>query len=768
MRDLVSHIARAAAPLLALVAFLSMPAIAYAQAGPFQCKTPATPEKPRVLFDDLSSDSKKVVLSGHVVVNCDGTSIYADKIEWDDKTVVATGDVLVIQDGLRVNAERVEMDRQTKMGIFYQAVGTARLTNAEAQKPMFGEMEPEIMFFAEKLERIGQKTYKLTNGMFSTCVQPNPRWQMTGSSGTVVLDEHAVMKNLALKVKGVPVMYLPYLYVPLKKEKRATGFLIPQYSTSGVEGWGLSNAFFLVLGRSQDATFYYDWRSKGFQQGGVEYRYVATQSSGGNARYFLTDEQDRFASDGTLERAGRRSYRVDGDIRQRLPNGFTLHGFTNFQSDITTQQLYQQNLFEQSRRDRNIVVQVNGNLTTRLRLMATAEQRDWFTGVGIARRSALPRADLWFAGKRLQEKGPLDKVYFGASGQAAYIDDRPNLEDPSRDRSLFRMDASSSLQAPLSNKDWLAVNSRMDWRITNWSESLDPATQQPVPIALTRNLLTFHGDVKGPLLERDFLTPNNGYAEKFKHVIEPSVAVDYLTPFNELNRVIKLDSNIDSLVGGTASISYSLVNRLWAKVRGPNDTSERREILSAGISQTWYSNAQAGAIDPNYPVPRATSFSALSFIVASSPFDDLRGQFRMYVNQQTRRVESYRAAADFSPRGGERFRIAGGWSLRPLQANLTTPSIVSHYVDAESTVRLLRGRIEATYGFNYDIKNASLLQQRIRAYYGAQCCGLAVDYQVLNIAQYSLENTARDRRLSVTFSLAGLGAFTAPLGAFGR
>ncbi len=110
------------------------------------------------------------------------------------------------------------------------------------------------MFRATKIEKIGPRSYRLTDGAFSTCVQPTPRWEMTGSSGTVTLDDHVVMKNVQLRVKRVPVLYLPYMYYPLKKEDRATGFLIPTYSSSGVRGQGLSNAFFWAMNRSQDAT----------------------------------------------------------------------------------------------------------------------------------------------------------------------------------------------------------------------------------------------------------------------------------------------------------------------------------------------------------------------------------------------------------------------------------------------------------------------------------------------------------------------------------
>src|SRR5262249_8171765 len=155
---------------------------------------------------------------------------------FDDKTVRATGNVLVTQEDvtpsgeqvslLRLNADRMEMDRETRLGTFYNAYGTARITNKTAgDKSMFGTQEPDIMFYADKIDRLGPKKYKLTHGAFTTCLQPNPRWQMIGGSGTVELGDHATMTNVRFMVKDIPVLYVPYLYYPLTKDDRSTGLL---------------------------------------------------------------------------------------------------------------------------------------------------------------------------------------------------------------------------------------------------------------------------------------------------------------------------------------------------------------------------------------------------------------------------------------------------------------------------------------------------------------------------------------------------------------
>ena len=709
-------------------------------------------------------DAKSGSVSGAVQFECDGTWIFAETISWDEKTIRASGDLLVIQTDLRVNADRMEMDRQTRFGTFFKAYGTARLTDRDPARNMFGSMEPEVMFRAEKLEKIGPRSYRMSDGAFTTCVQPTPRWEMTGSSGTVTLDDHVVMKNVQLRVKHVPVLYVPYLYYPLKKEDRATGFLIPAYSSSGVNGQGLSTAFFWAIDRSQDATIYYDYYSKAGQGLGGDYRYVAAPGSQGNFRAYMLNEKERLASDGAVERPANRWSKFEGSVNQAIGRQFRLIGRVYYYTDQASQLLYQQNVYDQSRRDRDISVQVAGNVMNgRLRLNVLAQRHDIFNGAQAARKSTLPQVDAWLGAKPLGRS----KIYFGAAGQATYLDVRPDPTRPVYDRSLWRFDGTSTVRAPLSNLPYLSLTGAAAWRVTHWTESLEPLTGLPVPVALTRNLLDLRADVVGPVVARVFQTPQSGYALRFKHLIEPRVGIQWLSPFDRGDQVIKIDPSVDQLVGGTLSMNYAIVNRLLARVRS---TGSPWQVLSVTVGQSYYSNAAAGKIDPNYPSATAGTFSPIqvSATVTPSPSDEVSGRFQMYIDSTVMKVRSYSATAVVSR---PQIELQAGWSKRqylPDVPGFDNPGAASHYLNANATVRTRDGRFGGTYGFNYDLLQNGFLQQRIMGYYSAQCCGVSVDYQTINISQFGLEGVQRVRRIAVSFTLAGIGSFSTPLGAFGR
>ena len=76
--------------------------------------------------------------------------------------------------------------------------------------------------------------------------------------------------------------------------------------------------------------------------------------------------------------------------------------------------------------------------------------------------------------------------------------------------------------------------------------------------------------------------------------------------------------------------------------------------------------------------------------------------------------------------------------------------------------------VGGAYSFYFDILRDRYLQQRILVYYNAQCCGVSGEFQSFNFEGLGRRaRVQRDRRFSLTFTLAGLGTFANVMGAFG-
>ncbi len=528
--------------------------------------------------NDQGVEEMRMILMGvpdrPVRIDCDDMHLTADQMEiFDGHRVVATGNVLFESATNRVASERLEFDTKTRTGTFFNASGTVSMAN-RVDRSMFGTQEPDAMFRGEEIHKLGPDTYKIVDGAFTTCVQPTPRWEVVSGSVTLKVNDHALLTNSILRVKGVPVLYLPIFYYPVQEDDRATGFLIPVYGASTVRGQSLSNAFFWAISRSQDATFMHDWYSKTGQGYGGEYRYELGSGNRGNAEVNLLDEHaaDYQQADGSVKTtAAAKNFLMRGGLSQALGAGLHARANVNYTSDLAVQQRYQQNILQTNNRTRNIGGNVTGSWRGNV-LSATAEKNDVFYDEdSLTSTGGLPRISF----NRGERPIGRSKIYFGVNTE--YVTQLYRTEQEGKelyDRGLTRMDVNPVVRIPFTKWPFLTLNSTMSWRDTYWTESLNTQGVQ-IPDSVNRQFFDLQARITGPVFNRIFETPNSGYATKFKHVIEPTVVIQRVTGIDVFNRIVQIDG-ADSIVGGTTRVTYGLNNRLYAK------KDSAREIVSLG------------------------------------------------------------------------------------------------------------------------------------------------------------------------------------------
>ena len=753
--------------LVGLGAVLFSPAMAHAQgqsASAFEnCKSAGVENTLATGSISLGDPEKGILIAGtgKLIVRCDDTTIYADELEVSDKDrkVRARGNITFEQPGLRITAAAMELDRVTQLGYFLEADGTARIA-AKRNEPrsLFGTQEPEVHFWARRLERVGDKKYEIDKGGFSTCMQPTERWTVDGSRLTIVLDDYVLLRNAVMNVKGVPIFYLPVMYYPLGEDDRSTGFLLPTYTSSSAQGTGLSNAFFWAINRSQDATLYHTWYSRAGQSFGGEYRYVSAPGSDGQLMLNLIDQPT-----GT-DLVTRREFSMRGNINQALPRGFRVIGRTYYFSSIITQQTYEQNLYDLSQRSRDFDISLFGNVG-RYRFETIARQNDVFDVRNnlevINRRGETPLVRVTAQDRPIGRS----RVYFGAIADATRFVRHNDISNPDNYLGLWRVDALPTIRAPLSNWPFLSVSTAASWRLTHWTQRRDITLPNAprIDASMTRQLLELRGEVVGPVFSRVFTaSPTNNYAERFKHLIEPRVMVQYFSPFDRRSEVIEIDG-VDQLVGGTTAVTYALTNRLLARRKLPNGASDVREILTVALSQNYYTNAAAAAADPDNVRPTATPFQPLILAVAATPVDGVRGDFRMEIDPEFKRPREYRASATVI-RGLTQVNAA--WSKLQEIPGVISEAQTSHFLNAGGAVSDSMRRLGGRYDMYFDVKRRAFVQDRLLVYYNTQCCGIAVDF--VNTRRGVAAFQQSNRTLNLMFTLAGIGTFANPFGAFGN
>ncbi len=707
-------------------------------------------------------------LTGDVEVEREDMKFYADEMEifTDTNTLLARGNVVFTNATARVAADSVEFNLKTKLGVFHHASGSSTLGDPR-EKSRFGTQEADMYFYGETLEKVGDQKYRITKGGFTTCVQPTPRWELTSGSVVLNIDHYAVLKNSLFRVKGVPVLFLPIIYYPINKEDRSTGFLLPTYGTSSLRGQSLSNAFFWAISRSQDATFLYDWFSKAGQGLGTQYRYVASQTSAGDARFYvLKQKPTSYVSGGTpVTLAGHRSFELRGNANQDLPANLKARVRFDYFSDVTVQQTFNTNIYDASRRQRYYGGTVSGAWGA-YSTVATLDRSEYFFD---SRNSTLNGSMPRLAVTRSERPLFGSPIYFQVGGEYASIVRETRASDKVSDFGLHRFDTAPTIRFPFRKWQFFTVNSSLTWHYTWWSQSRDPLTGAQAADPLHRTYIDMQARIVGPVFNRIW-NPNSRYAEKIKHAIEPYVNLQRVSAVDNFNRIIQLDST-DSVVGSTTRITYGLNNRIYAKRKGGDGPAQAREIINVGLKQTFYTDALAAQYDPNYStsfqLAPPAKFSPLSIQVRAVPADRVNGSLRIEYDTKFTAIRTISAVGTWNP--GEWMNLNMGWSQRRYVQGLSgfnNPNNASHYLNSAADFHFRQNRYGGTVSFNYDIAHRSFLQKRFTGYYNAQCCGFGVEYQNYNFGSLT-SAVQQDRRFNISITLAGIGTFSNIFGAFG-
>jgi LPS-assembly protein len=699
--------------------------------------------------------------------------------------LVASGDVVFSAPEVRISADRVEYRTADQTAVFHEAYGWIDLGD-EVDRSMFGTQEPDMLFHGQMIERIGPRSYKITKGAFTSCVQPTPRWQMVASSFTLNLDSYAWILHPVLKVKGVPVFYMPGLLYPIQEDGRATGMLMPTFGASRYQGSSLSNAFFWAINRSQDATFYHDWFTQHGGDGrGAEYRYTRGNGSEGNIRFYRLNEPEAEIPyrGGTRTRDQRLSQEYRGLLRQGLPADWTARGQIDYFTDITVRQTYHANIFDASNSRRSMSGNVSGPVGE-FELSGTYDYNETFFGTDSAINGAGPR--LGFGRGKTELFGA--PLYFSFDAEYARL-----LRNSRRERDgvlqevdsgLSRFDLYPVLQFPFNRWPFLKIDSSAAWRATYWDESR--VGREQVEVGVGRQFFELSTRATGPSFIKIWDTPNSGYSERMKHLIEPWVGVSRVSAIDNFDHIVRIEG-IDSIVGNVVEYEYGIDTRLYARVYEGGPESVAREILSASVTQSYYTDARAAQYDRSFRTSFSgtppSNFSPLSLVVRTEPTREIGGTLRMEFDPDFGR-EGYRGylplprlgatrsiSAEGSYEVGGWLATSGGWSQRRFIEGLPgfdNPARLDNYINSSTSFRTPENTFGGLYDFNYDIRRGRFLTQMIRLYYNAQCCGVRVDYQVFNFEGLGTRALIeQDRRFTLSFTLAGLGTFTNNFGGTG-
>ncbi|HEX4899254.1 MAG TPA: LPS assembly protein LptD, partial [Pyrinomonadaceae bacterium] len=518
------------------------------------------------------------VYEGNVDARIGTYRLQADKVTVYEATnkVVAEGNVVFDQsDQQRITGSRAEWNYRTKTGFFVDSTGFTNQT----------EDGTRIYFTADRVEKISLDTIVATNAQVTACDEDVPKWSFHASRVKIKTGDRVRAYSPTMRIKGVPMLYLPYTSISIKRRDRASGFLTPTFGGSGAKGARFSGAYYKTLGRSADATFRTDiYTSRGIGIGADVRTRANSRSYLNFGFYSVKDRILGSKADATHPDQGGSSFYVEGV--HYFPNGFIAAADVNITSNLAYRQVFSDNIQQAISPEERSQVFVNKNhgsysfnflARTQVTSLPTSRIRiRELPSISIEKRPGL----LSFL-KRLP-------VYFSFEGTAGGMSRKETVEDliafraevggePIISPSLVqRLDFHPRVQVPLTFAGF-NITASASSRVTFYSNQLDPTTRSVLSQNLTRGYGEFELDFRPPAFARDF---HRGDAFFFRHVIEPYIIYRRIYGINEFDRLIRFDYN--DAIANTNEIEFGISNRFFTRRSTENVSSAAARAASRG------------------------------------------------------------------------------------------------------------------------------------------------------------------------------------------
>lgn len=246
----------------ALLALLPQPAHGAAQPNVLEMRTDDNrPVRWDLAAESVIADDSAQIFEaeGRVVLRRGQEFLKADFARYFASTgwIYLRGNVEISFDGTDIVAEEAEFDLRSKTGWL--------------KRGQIFVGQPHLYFTGEHIEKYWGDIYLFKDATLSACIGDSPAWSMAAEEAVVELDGYARLSWPKMRVMDQTVLALPAFLVPVK-QRRQTGFLVPEYGRSSRDGLFYSQGFFWAIDETQDITLNEQFMvHRGFMHS-IEYR----------------------------------------------------------------------------------------------------------------------------------------------------------------------------------------------------------------------------------------------------------------------------------------------------------------------------------------------------------------------------------------------------------------------------------------------------------------------------------------------------------------
>ena len=189
------------------------------------------------ITDDILFFSDAVtVTQGYRTLKAEAVTI--DRVE---QTVTASGPIEVREPGIVMYGDTISYNSIDEQ---------AQLTDAE-----FVLYEQQLYGIAKEVTRDANGTLTVDDGELTFCSPSDPSWLVSAESLEIdAITSTGEAWGARIDIKGVPVLYLPWIQFPLS-DQRKTGLLFPDISSDTRGGLDVTAPIYFNLAANYDATY---------------------------------------------------------------------------------------------------------------------------------------------------------------------------------------------------------------------------------------------------------------------------------------------------------------------------------------------------------------------------------------------------------------------------------------------------------------------------------------------------------------------------------
>lgn len=741
------------------------------QEPPPVAKVSASEDEPVTISSkQQEKDGDVYKLSGEVEIEFRDFVLRADEIIYNTVSGEVTANGHLSLDGdsndEHIEASRGEYNVRTRTGRFWDVVGTTGV-RFRGRNVSLTSTDP-FAFTGKMVEKVSDSRYVVHHGTVTSCRLPDPKWTFNAQKIVVDVGGSAKIYNSSFRIRGVPVLYLPFAAHPAVPLARQTGFLVPTFGASSRKGTIIGESFYWAINRSADATLgaeYYS--SRGWAQHG-EFRAKPSGNSYIDASYFGV--LDRGFGPLNVDQGGQ-DIKLNGEVK--FTHGFRGVASINYLSSFVFRLAFTENFTQAvnsevkslaffSKGYRNYFFNM---LAARYQNFQSATKGDLITILRVPSfEGSSAERQLW--------KSPLYWSYTAA------VEGVSRREPSFKTNDLVaRIDVNPRAAVPLFYKGW-SLRTELGLRNTYYTQRKSSTFGVGTPLndALNRRAFEITAEMRPPTVGRIF--DRSLLGRKVKHTIEPRVGYRLVNGVSGFSNIIRFDYR-DTL-SDTSELEYGLIQRLFLKKGedctdrspGENCQSAPREFITWEVAQRYYFDDMFGGsvvAGKRNVLTTTTDFSGIAFLTEPRRFSPIQSKLRL---RATSNIDG-QWHLDYDSKKGRiqsstvfvNYRL-GDFFVGGSHAFLHSPGeiFISNPIpgpDKFDQFRVLLGYgapskrgLSTSAGVGVDSGRGFLQYSSFQNTYNWDCCGISMEYR-----RFALGSVRNENQFRFAFNLANIGTF---------